>query len=76
MSETPPMTDDECNAFICACKGEPYTLAEWDAEVVRLSDALIDAQARQHRARVERVCLPKRFDPSTPGRAMKAMREA
>lgn len=53
---------DEHDAFLCACKGLPYTVAEWEAEVVRLEKSVADAQ-RRWRIAVERgVCLPARFD--------------
>lgn len=53
---------DETDAFICAAKGEPYTQAEWEREIVRLEYALADAR-RRHATALERgVCLPARFD--------------
>lgn len=53
---------DEHDAYLCACKGVPYTLEEWGVEVERLMAALGDARQRRERARVEGgVCLPRRF---------------
>lgn len=53
---------DEGDAFLCACKGEPYTVEEWAAEVHRLDDALNDASRRWQIAEKHGVCLPARFD--------------
>jgi hypothetical protein len=55
---------DEGDAFLCACKGEPYTFSEWDAEVKRLRKALEDANRRRDRALVDGVCMPARFAQS------------
>lgn len=53
---------DEHNACLCACKGEPYTLQEWEREVDRLRAALSDALKRLSKAHTHGVCLPARFD--------------
>jgi len=53
---------DEDDAFLCACKGLPYTLEEWGREVDRLRAALSDALERLSKARAHGVCLPARFD--------------
>lgn len=55
---------DEDDAFLCACKGEPYTTAQWEAHVERLRAELADAQERCERAQADGVCLPERFDTS------------
>lgn len=55
---------DEDDAFICAAKGELYTVDEWAAEVLRLDRALNDASRRWQIAEQHGVCLPARFDHS------------
>lgn len=52
---------DEHDAFLCACKGEPYTLEEWEAEVTRLETELVEAKRSRASAREHGVCLPSRF---------------
>ena len=57
---------DEHDAFLCACKGLPYTLQEWEREVDRLRNKLDDARQRLQRARAHGgVCLPARFDQAS-----------
>lgn len=53
---------DEHEAFLCACKGEPYTYEEWRMQVARLRLELQDAEERMTRAHDHGVCLPGRFE--------------
>lgn len=57
-------TGDDTMAFICACKGEPYTEAEWKQRVDQLKADLDDALDRLVRARTHPsgTCPPARFD--------------
>lgn len=56
-------TYDEIDALLCACKGEPYSLVEWEREVARLRAAVIDAERRLLRARKTGFCLPEGLEP-------------
>jgi hypothetical protein len=52
---------NEDDAFLCACKNEPYTAEEWDTHVSRLRHQLADAESRWREAECDGVCLPERF---------------
>lgn len=62
---------NEGDAFLCACKGEPYTLPEWVAECERLQARLLDACKRRDEAMRDGCCLPERFDERASASAAK-----
>lgn len=57
-----PKNWDETDAFICACKGEPYTADEWRQRMNHLRGELEDAEARYAIALRDGVCMPGRFE--------------
>jgi ligand-binding SRPBCC domain-containing protein len=52
---------DEHEAFVSACKGEPYAALEWKHEVKRLETELEEARMGHRIARERGVCLAARF---------------
>jgi hypothetical protein len=59
MSKPPDWDEDD--AFLCACKGEPYTLDEWKLEAARREAEWREALAGVVYAEESGVCMPSRF---------------